>query len=101
LLRIFKIFFYCASLYNYMAKKIFADKKFKYKAPIQILSEFFALVPKSLTHTGLLSVKTPCSNISCFGPFKKGLAGEKKGTKNTNVRYDGKNVLQLDGQCQK
>jgi hypothetical protein len=34
-------------------------------------SEFYSLVPKSPTHTGLICVKTLEPNISSLGPFKK------------------------------
>jgi hypothetical protein len=58
-------------------KKLFGDSAKKYKTAIFKLNhqifEFFCLVPRSPTNTGLICGKTLEPNISSLGPFKKKL----------------------------
>jgi hypothetical protein len=65
-----KCFTYFFSILSTSIKKCRLEKG-KHKAPNHKLLELFGLVAKSSTHTGLICVKIPATNISCMGPFKK------------------------------
>jgi hypothetical protein len=46
-------------------------QKGKYMTPTISFLNFFGLVSKSPTHTGLICAKTPEPNLSCLGSFNK------------------------------